>query len=54
MVCHAANLDSLLALAVEVETLARMYLMALAVAEPPLLSPTQMTEVQERFADYRP
>ena len=36
------------------ETLARMYLMALAVAEPPLLSPAQMAEVLARFADYRP
>ncbi|MBP7516698.1 MAG: class II aldolase/adducin family protein, partial [Desulfobulbus sp.] len=54
MVCHAAHLDGVLALAVEVETLARMYLMALAVTEPPLLSPAQMAEVQARFADYRP
>jgi L-fuculose-phosphate aldolase len=54
MVCHAAHLDGVLALAMEVETLARMYLMALAVAEPPLLSPAQMAEVQARFADYRP
>ena len=54
MVCHAADLDGVLALAMEVETLARMYLMALAVAEPPLLSPAQMAEVLARFVDYRP
>ncbi|MDX9841037.1 MAG: class II aldolase/adducin family protein [Desulfobulbus sp.] len=54
MVCYAADLDNLLALAIEVESLARMYLLALAVAEPPLLSPAQMAEVLERFADYRP
>lgn len=54
MVCYAADLDNLLALAIEVESLARMYLLALAVAEPPLLSPAQMAEVLERFVDYRP
>jgi L-fuculose-phosphate aldolase len=54
MVCHAADLDGLLALAIEVETLARMYLLALSVAEPPLLGPTEMAEVLRRFADYRP
>ena len=53
MVCYAADLDNLLALAIEVESLARMYLLALPVAEPPLLSPAQMAEVLERFADYR-
>lgn len=54
MVCYAADLDNLLALAIEVESLARLYLLALAVAEPPLLSPAQMAEVLERFVDYRP
>ena len=54
MVCYAADLDNLLALAIEVESLARLYLLALPVAEPPLLSPAQMAEVLERFADYRP
>ena len=44
---------ALLALAIEVESLARLYLLALPVAEPPLLSPAQMAEVLERFADYR-
>ena len=53
MVCYAADLDNLLALAIEVESLARLYLLALPVAEPPLLSPAQMAEVLERFADYR-
>ena len=54
MVCYAADLDNLLALAIEVESLARLYLLALPVAEPPLLSPAQMAEVLARFADYRP
>ena len=53
MVCYAADLDNLLALAIEVESLARLYLLALPVAEPPLLSPAQMAEVLARFADYR-
>ena len=53
MVCYAADLDNLLALAIEVESLARLYLLALPVAEPPLLSPAQMADVLERFADYR-
>ena len=53
MVCYAADLNNLLALAIEVESLARLYLLALPVAEPPLLSPAQMAEVLERFADYR-
>jgi L-fuculose-phosphate aldolase len=53
MVCFAAHLDQVLALAVEVETLARMYLQALQVAEPPLLSGDDMAEVQRRFGDYK-
>ena len=54
MICHAGDLDQVLALAVEVETLARMYLLALQVAEPPLLSATEMAEVLVRFKAYRP
>jgi L-fuculose-phosphate aldolase len=53
MICHGADLDQVLALAIEVETLARMYLMALQVCEPPLLSAEAMAEVVERFADYQ-
>ncbi|NLX17807.1 MAG: class II aldolase [Desulfobulbus sp.] len=54
MVCFAADLEKVLALAVEVETLARMYLQALQVAEPPLLSQAEMDAVLERFKDYKP
>ncbi|MCL2340565.1 MAG: class II aldolase/adducin family protein [Proteobacteria bacterium] len=54
MICHAADLDRALALAVEVETLARMYLQALAVTEPPVLSAAAMAEALSRFSDYRP
>lgn len=41
----AASLAQALALAVEVETLARMYLQALQLGEPPLLSLTEMERV---------
>jgi len=53
MICHAGDLDRVLALAVEVETLARIYLQALPVAEPPLLPPAEMAEVLRRFKDYK-
>jgi L-fuculose-phosphate aldolase len=53
MICHAADLERVLALAIEVETLARMYLLALGVTEPPVLPPEEMAEVLRRFRDYR-
>ena len=53
MICFAADLDRVLALAVEVETLARIYLQALQVAEPPVLPAAEMAEVLERFKDYK-
>lgn len=53
MVCHAADLDGVLALAVEVETLARIYLQALQVAEPSVLPAAEMAEVLRRFKDYK-
>ena len=43
------TLDKTLALAVEVETLARIYLQALALGEPPLLSAEQMEQVRHQF-----
>ena len=43
------TLDKALALAVEVETLARIYLQALALGEPPLLSAEQMEQVHHQF-----
>jgi L-fuculose-phosphate aldolase len=43
------NLDRALALAVEVETLARIYLQARAIGEPPLLSSEQMEQVRHQF-----
>lgn len=53
MICFAGNLDHVLALAVEVETLARMYLQALQVAEPPVLPAMEMAEVLRRFKEYK-
>jgi L-fuculose-phosphate aldolase len=43
------TLEQALALAVEVETLARIYLQALAIGEPPLLSAEQMEQVRHQF-----
>jgi len=54
MICHGADLDRVLALAIEVETLAQIYLQALAVAEPPVLPAGEMAEILRRFKDYRP
>ena len=54
MIALGADLDKALALAVEVETLARQYLAALQVGKPRLLTRRQMAQVIERFADYRP
>ena len=49
LVCIGSSLDAALGLAIEVETLARMYLHALAIGEPPLLSERQMAEVISAF-----
>jgi L-fuculose-phosphate aldolase len=43
------TLERALALAVEVETLARIYLQARAIGEPPLLSAEQMEQVRHQF-----
>ncbi len=53
MVCFSTNLKTVLALAIEVENLARVYVQALQVGEVPLLSPEEMNAVQKRFAAYR-
>jgi L-fuculose-phosphate aldolase len=54
MIAFGANLEAALALAVEVESLARQYWQALQVGKPRLLTRKQMAEVREKFADYRP
>ena len=49
MVTLGRDLESALRVAVEVETLARMYLQALQVGEPPVLSDEQMQAVHAQF-----
>jgi L-fuculose-phosphate aldolase len=54
LVATGPDLSRALALAVEVETLARMYLQALAVGEPALLEDAEMARVLEKFESYGP
>lgn len=54
MIATGASLQAALALAVEVEWLARTYAQALQLGTPAILSEAAMAEVIERFADYRP
>ena len=54
MIALGPNLDAALALAVEVETLAHQYLLALQSGAPKLLTRAQMAQALEKFADYRP
>ena len=49
LVSAGKSLDQALRIAVEVETLARMYLQALQLGEPPLLTPAQMQAVHAQF-----
>jgi L-fuculose-phosphate aldolase len=52
LVCHGADLPSALALAIEVENLARTYCQCLALGEPVLLDRDEMARVLEKFRDY--
>ncbi len=52
MICFASDLGKALALAVEVETLARQYWHARQAGKPVLLSEEEMTTVLERFESY--
>ena len=52
MIACGANLEKALALAVEVETLARMYWQALQIGAPVLLADAEMATVLEKFASY--
>jgi len=45
-----SSLEQALALAIEVETLAHMYLQALQLGEPPRLDAAEMERVQQRMA----
>ncbi|RIK92241.1 MAG: class II aldolase [Burkholderiales bacterium] len=53
-VALGTSLEAALELAVEVETLARMYWLALQLGEPARLDAAAMAEVHARFARYRP
>jgi L-fuculose-phosphate aldolase len=48
------SLDQALALAIEIEHLARVYLAALAIGEPPQLDAAEMERVLEKFQHYGP
>lgn len=52
MIACGSSLEKALALAVEVESLARMYWQALQIGEPGLLSDAEMTTVLDKFATY--
>jgi len=52
MICFHDNLDKVLWLGVEVETLAKQYWHACQAGEPVILSDTQMDDVLQQFRDY--
>lgn len=52
MIACGTDLEKTLALAVEVETLSRMYWQALQIGEPALLPDAEMATVLEKFATY--
>jgi L-fuculose-phosphate aldolase len=49
MICYGATLDTAMATAVKLETIARQYWMTLQIGEPILLSDAEMVEVHERY-----
>jgi L-fuculose-phosphate aldolase len=53
MVAVGESVEAALSLALEVETLAQQYLLALQAGEPVLLTDEQMNEALAAFADYR-
>ena len=53
LVCLADSLHAALALAIEIESLARSYLHCLSVGEPVILEEEQMKRVLEKFKTYR-
>jgi L-fuculose-phosphate aldolase len=54
VIACGTTLEAALALAIEVEHLARTYLAACTLGEPPRLPPDEMARVLERFAHYGP
>ena len=53
LLCLDADLDRVLALAIEVEDLARVYGQTMQIGKPVLLSDAEMMKVIEKFKDYR-
>lgn len=53
LLCLDADLNKVLALAIEVEDLARVYSQTLQIGKPVLLSHAEMMKVIEKFKDYR-
>ena len=53
MIALGSDLEDALAVAVEVEFLCELYWRTLQAGEPYILTPRQMHEVQEKFADYK-
>ena len=52
MIAVGTTLEKALALAVEVESLSRMYWQALQIGEPPVLDDAEMAIVIEKFRSY--
>jgi L-fuculose-phosphate aldolase len=52
LLCLGPDLDHALALAIEIESLARAYLLSLAAGDPVLLGDAEMDRVLEKFRDY--
>jgi L-fuculose-phosphate aldolase len=52
LLCLGADLRSVLALAVEIEALAKTYLACLAAGEPVILDDAEMDRVLDKFRDY--
>ena len=52
VIATGRNLNAALALAVEVETLAHQYLLALQTGKPAILPAAEMRRVLEKFATY--
>lgn len=52
LLCLESSLERVFALAVEIETLCRVYMNCLAVADPVLLDEDELRRVGERFASY--
>ena len=53
LLCLDADLNKVLALAIEVEDLARVYSQTLQIGKPVILSDAEMMKVIEKFKDYR-